>query len=715
MEKSIYSSSWYRVADLKPRLRGHARIHRYHFRGQLWYMLQDRTSGRFHRFTPSTYLVISLLDGERSVQEIWDLACERLGDDVLTQDEMIRLLAQLYSSNVLFGDVMPDMDEMSDRIGRQRKRKLLMSFINPLAIRIPLVDPEKFLNATFPLVRPFFSWFGVVLFIAVVSYALLLAGLNWAPLTENIADRVLATESLLLLLITYPFIKTLHELGHGYAVKKWGGEVHEIGIMFLVFMPVPYVDASDTSSFHEKWHRAAVSAAGILVELFLAAIAMLIWVEAGEGLVRAFAFNVMLIGGVSTILFNGNPLLKFDGYYVFSDLIEIPNLAQRSNRYIGYLIQRYLFKVADPDSPVTAKGEAFWLFFYSIASFLYRIVIVVSIVLFVATKFFVIGVLMAIWSVTLMFALPLSKQFMFLLKSPVLRNHRGRAVAVTIAFIATVAGLLLLVPVPYATVTEGVVWTPDEAVIYARAEGVVDELLVSPGTQVNKGDPLLRLIDPLLESEYRILELRRDELQLRYAAEDIDDRVEAKIVHEQLMHTTADLKLAQEKRDNLLVKSTESGVFILQRADDLPGRFFYKGETIGYVIRMEDQIVRAIVVEDQADLVRNRVQAVEIKLAGKISESLPARIVREVPALSDTLPSMALSTEGGGEILIDPGAKDGIRVLANLLHLEIQPDSPFANVALGERVYVRISHGSEALASRIYRTIRQVFLKQFNV
>ena len=106
-------------------------------------------------------------------------------------------------------------------------------------------------------------------------------------------------------------MKALHELGHSYAVKRWGGEVHEIGIMFLVFMPVPYVDASESAGFQSKWQRAFVGAAGILVEIFLASLALFIWLNAEEGLVRAFAFNVMLIGGVSTLFFNGNPLLRF--------------------------------------------------------------------------------------------------------------------------------------------------------------------------------------------------------------------------------------------------------------------------------------------------------------------------------------------------------------------------------------------------------------------
>ena len=426
MEQSYFSASWYRVAELRLRLRDHVRLHRTIYRGQVWYVLQDRTSGRFHRFTPETYFVISLMDGGHTVQDIWDLTCEQLQEKALTQDEIIRLLAQLHQADVLSGDVPPDIEELAERGKKQRKRMMMMNFMNPLAIRLGIVDPNEFLNATNYLVRPIFSWFGALVFIAIVGYAAILVGMNWSVLTSNVADRVLTTQNIILLLLAYPCIKTVHELGHAFAVKRWGGDVHEIGIMMLVFMPVPYVDASDSIAFHSKWQRALVGGAGILVEILLAAIAMIVWVNAEEGLVRAFAFNVMLIGGVSTVLFNGNPLLKYDGYYVLGDLLEIPNLATRSNRYIGYLVQKYAFDMDWVQSPVTAPGEAKWMFSYAIVAFIYRIFLSASIVVFVSKKFFIIGTIIAIWAIILMVGVPLGKALWFLLTNPGLRRNWRR-------------------------------------------------------------------------------------------------------------------------------------------------------------------------------------------------------------------------------------------------------------------------------------------------
>jgi putative peptide zinc metalloprotease protein len=186
--------------------------------------------------------------------------------------------------------------------------------------------------------------------------------------------------------------------------------------MFLVFLPVPYVDASSSASFRDKWQRALVGAAGIIVELILAAFALFVWLNAEEGIVRAFAFNVMLIGGISTVLFNGNPLLRFDGYYVLSDLLEIPNLGDRSKRYISHLLIRHVFGVKDAVSPATVPSERFWFIVFGISSFVYRMFIVSVIILVVAAKFFVIGVLLAIWSSIMMLGIPMAKSVWFLLQ-----------------------------------------------------------------------------------------------------------------------------------------------------------------------------------------------------------------------------------------------------------------------------------------------------------
>ena len=715
MEKSFHSSSWYRVADLKLRLRRHAKLYRTHYRGQLWYVLQDRTSGRFHRFSPSSYMIISMMDGKRTIQETWDIACARLDDDTLTQDEVIRLLGQLHSADVLFGDIPPDIDELAERGQRQRQRKLMMSFMNPLAIRVPLLDPEKFISATFPLVRPLFSIFGVLLFLGVVGYGISLAAIHWTELTENVVDRVLTAQNLAVLVVCYSGIKALHELGHAYSVKRWGGDVHEIGIMFLVFMPVPYVDASDAMSFPNKWRRALVGGAGILVEAFLAAVAMIVWASAEEGLLRAFAFNTMLIGGISTLLFNGNPLLKFDGYYVLSDVLEIPNLAQRAVQHIGYLIKRYAFGVESAESPATAPGEPFWFVTYGISAFLYRLFITFAIVLFVSSQFFFLGVILAFWAVVLMFGWPLSKCVWFLLTNPVLRRNRGRAFAVTGSGVAVVALLLFAVPLPHATIAEGIIWVSGDQIVHAEADGVVVEVSATPNEKVSAGEPLLRLYDPTIDARASLLAGRIEELERRLAVVDLTNSVEKQVLEEELRHARGDQEVTEQRRQNLTVRSGATGVLILPEADNLVGRFVRKGDVVGYVTDFRDPLIRVIVTEDRVDLVRSHTESVEIRYASAPGYSVVAWVEREVPALSTELPSMALSVDGGGRIALDPTVAGRRQALSKMLQLDLRigPNAEFRTI--GERVYVRFDHGVEPIAAQIYRVLRQVFLRRFNI
>lgn len=716
MSKSFHSPHWYRVKDKRPRLRSHARFFRTEYRGQIWYVLQDRGSGRFHRFSGASYFIASLLDGQHTLDEIWQIAGDALSDeDALTQDEILQLLSQLHNADVLYADGAPDIVEMVERGQKMRRKKRVMSFLNPLAVRIPLLDPEGFLKVTMPLVRPLFSIFGLIAYLALLAYGGTLVVTHWGGLTENVLDRVLSAESLLLLLVTYPVVKAIHELGHAYSITRWGGEVHEIGVMFLVFMPVPYVDASDSLSFPSKWRRAFVAAAGILVELGLAALAMIIWVNAEGGLVRAFAFNTMLISGVSTLFFNGNPLLRFDGYYVLSDLLEIPNLAARANQYIGYLVQRYALGVKDARNPATARGERSWFVLYGISAFIYRIFITAAIILLVSSRFFSLGILLAIWSVVLMFGVPLAKQLWFLLASPKLRDRRTRALGVVLSAVGGLCALLFLVPLPYSTIAEGVVWVPGDGAVHAEEGGVVTAVSVRQGQAVEPDQILIRMEDPLLAARVDLLKATVAETGLRRASMAVSDPAAARIAASELEHAQADLALAKERQQALDIRAGISGRIALIETTDLPGRFVNKGQLLGYISSFSDPVIRAVVPEQDADFVRQRTRGIDVRFVTQPENSYVARVIREVPALEASLPSLALATQGGGNIVLDPGDSSGLRTLQNLLHLDLKLDKSHDFETIGDRVLIRFAHDPMSLGERVYRRIRQVFLRQFNI
>ncbi|MBW1686920.1 MAG: hypothetical protein JRS35_17855 [Deltaproteobacteria bacterium] len=712
---STFSSSWYRVAGLKPRLRSHARFSRHHYRGEPWYVLQDPSSGRSHRLTPSAYQIVGLMNGERTTQEIWQLVDERLGDDAPTQDETIRLLGQLHFADALRCDVPPDTLEMFRRRQRRADGERWRRFTNPLSIKIPLFDPDAFLVRWLPLFRPLFSWPAVVAWCLVVVGAALVAASRWTELTQGAATELLDPRSLLVLWIAYPIVNALHDLGHAFATRRWGGEVHEIGIMFLVLMPIPYVDASSASSFPEKWRRAAIGAAGILVELGIAALALLVWAHTEPGLVRSVAYHVVWIGGTSALLFNGNPLLRFDGYYVLSDLIEIPNLAARSRQHLAALILRKGFGLEKVRDPVTARGEPAWFVGYGVASFLYRLVVVFGIALFVAGKFFVVGVLLALFAVAMQVVLPLLRQISFLLTSPRLGANRTRAVGVSAAVALAIVVLALLVPIPSRTRAEGVVWPPEGAEVRAHADGFVLRVLARPGEVVDPGDPLVLTRDPSLEARVAVLEAQRRELGARHHAERGRDRVRARITEEEIKTTGAALAYARERVGEVVVRSATRGTFVVLRPGDLLGRFVEQGDLIGYVLGESIDTVRVVLPQADAALVRDRTERVEVRLSRRIGRVLPATIRREVPGATHRLPSPALGSRGGGRFAVDPSDPDGLRTLEPVFQLEVALAHAASIGEIGGRAYVRLDHGAEPAAAQAYRSLRRLFLRRLGV
>jgi putative peptide zinc metalloprotease protein len=473
MSEVLFSSAWYRVAALRPRLRRHAQIHRHHYRGQLWYILQDHASQRVHRFSPAAYSVIGLMDGKRTVEALWEVASARLGDDAPTQDELIQLLTHLHAADMLQCDVPPDTTELLLRYERQRRQTWQNRLLSPFYVRLPLFDPELFLQRLLPWIRPCFSGLGLLLWLLVVGTAMLLAAMHWHDLTEDIVDRVLVPHNLLLLWLVFPVLKTLHEFGHAFATKSYGGEVHEMGVMLLVFTPCPYVDASAASAFRSKWHRMMVGAAGMIVELFLASLALFVWLNVEPGVVRAMTYNVMFIAGISTVLFNGNPLLRYDGYYIFADYLEIPNLRVRARAYLRYLWERYAFGHLEAESEIATPSERRWFVCYGIAALIYRLVVFVAVSMFIANRFFFIGAVLAIGGLVAGGATPLVRLLTYLSTSPRLRGIRLRSGLVVGCVTALVVGAVCFAPVPLRSRAEGVIWVPEGARVRATANGFV--------------------------------------------------------------------------------------------------------------------------------------------------------------------------------------------------------------------------------------------------
>lgn len=715
MSEPLFSSSWYRIAGLQPRLRKHAQIHRHEYRGEVWHILQNHITGQHFRFNPIVYHIIGLMDGRRTVKELWDLALEAFGDDAPTQDDLVRLLGQLHSADVLICDIPPDTRELFSRGENIRRSKVRQTLLSPLAWRFPLVDPERFLRHLEPFSRFIFSWWSAAVWLAVVLTAAVLGFMHRSELTHDVFDRVLAMDNIALLWVVYPCIKFLHEMGHALAVKRWKGEVHEMGIMLLVFIPVPYVDASSSSSFPKRLQRAMVSGAGILVELFVAALALFLWLAIEPGTLRSALYNAIFIGGVSTLFFNGNPLLRYDGYYILSDILAIPNLAQRGQEYAAYLVKRRIFGLKKTQPPHLSPGEPFWLLFYFVSSFIYRIMVYIAIILFISGKFFFFGIILGIWALLSMAVFPLGKALNFVLFSPALREKRTRAIATVGVPAALLAGFLFAVPFPSWTRVEGVIWVPEESVIRAGAGGFVKEVVAKPGSMLRAGDLILESEDPNLSAERDVLVAELHLLQARYTAEVVSDRLKARLTKEEMIPVQERISWIREQLSGLRVITPVGGKLVLQRDTDLPGRYLQKGEIVGYILQGSRPTVRVVVPQTHVDMIRNRKKSIEVRLARQIGRKFSGTLVRETPAGLDRLPSTALGSAGGGQVTIDPSDEERVKTFERTFQLDLEIPLSLSDVSVNERVYVRFNFEPEPPATQWYRALRRLFMRRFDL
>lgn len=711
MSGVLFSQDWWQIAQLKPQLKNHVLVSSHRYRGRRYYVLMDQTSGQSRRLSPESYWIVGRMDGQQSVADLWDEASRALGSDLPTHEEVLQLLASLYQANLIKMDASGEITELLQRQQDNFERRWLAKLKSPLSIQIPLVDPNKFLNATQTWVAPMFTPFAFVLWGICIICLSIFAGLHWEALSSNVADRVLAMDNLLLMAFIYPLVKLLHELGHGYCVKKYGGEVHEMGVMLLVFVPIPYVDATASAAFNRKYKRILVAAAGIMVELFIAALAMFVWVNSEEGLVKSIAFNVVFIAGVSTVLVNGNPLLRFDGYYVFSDLLEIPNLGQRANKFWAHIVKKLFFGIRGLPPIAIDKKEALWLFWYGAASYLYRIVLMVTIVLFVAQKYFFVGVVLAFWAFVNSFIWPTVSAFKKMIKDSDIKQSKRNPWGVTSLFLATLIALFC-VPLPLTTTVQGVTDIDPINRVVVGENCFISSLEVLPGTRVMSGDLLVRCENPELEVNINLLALQLQEVKAKRQGF-WDSPTSAQLVDKEIERLETELEEMSERISALNIFAYSTGVWWVKKPESLEGKFYPRGSVLGYILQEENMNVLAMVEEADIDLLRGSVEHVSAKRSSNLSIIHHPQSWHVQPATTKTLVSQALSDQYGGNIVLNPGATEN-KAIGNYFNLEFRFEQ-WQNPRVEERVFLKFDHGDEALGLRCYRALRRIFLRYFDV
>lgn len=722
--QEFQSAHWYRISGVRIRLAGHIQARRQTFRSQVWYVLFDSLTQRTHRLTPQAWHVVARMDGRRTVEDLWQASLDALGAEAAPQSELVQLLSQLHAADALISDAMPDLDELIDRRDKRRAQIWKRNLTNPLSIRFRLFDPDEFLSRTRPLWQWAFTPVGLMMWLAAVLPAGVAAMMHWPELANNSADQLLSASSLLTMLLVYPVVKLLHEFAHACAAKAFGAEVHDMGLMFLVFMPLPYVDASGSAAFASKWQRAAVAAAGMMMELLLGALALGLWLLVEPGIARSVLFSVMVIGGVSTLLFNGNPLLRFDGYYVLCDIIEIPNLAQRSNDHWKWLVRHHAFGLKTAAAANATPGELRWLVGYAPVSLVYRIAISIGIALYLGQEFALVGLAIGLWSLTTLVVWPLIKGAHYLVSSPELANRRFRPGAVVSAAVIAVVVFTMVIPAPLSTYAEGLVWVDEDAQLRAEEAGFVASLYASTGQALRVGQPVAVMVNDSLDVDVETSLAAEVRTQISFLSALADrhsgnsvsrSRVEAAMQAQAHQQALGKLAHSEARLARLVIVASRDGQAQIPRAADLPGRWLKKGETIGHLATQQPPIVRAVVTQEDIDLVRSRLAKIEVRLAGDVRTQWQATVIREVPAGQDMVPSDALTLAGGGLIAADVSDPQRIRALNRVFQFDLQLPAAAKASLIGERAHIRFVHGSEPLAAQLARRVRQLFLSRLSL
>ena len=713
----VHSPRWYRVADLKPRLSTQLQLRRQHLRGETWYVLSDPVQGRSVRLNAAAYALAARLDGQRTVQQLWERSLAH-AEDAATQDEVIDILAQLREAALVHFDRLADFDTLLPHLDKTTRPAGGKSL---LAWRISLGNPAILLNRLSALPGVLFSRTALVVWGLAVLLLLALT-LQHAPALWAHAQLWLTTPRYALLaVVLFVPIKLVHELAHGLAVRRWGGQVRDAGLTLMMLMPVPYVDASAASSFVQRRHRVVVSAAGMMAELALAAVALPLWLWLDEGLMQDAAFVTLFVAGVSTLMFNGNPLQRLDGYFILTDTLELPNLATRSRAWWLHWLRSHVLRLPGLEPMAVARGEGPWLLAYAPLAWLYLLLIGTLIVTWLGQLSLVLGVLGAVWLVWQMGMRPAIRLLGQLNQAALGQASTARRWHRVMLGGGALLAAVLLVPMPQRTVVQGVVWPVDQAQLRATESGVIEAVLVPNGGTVAAGQVVMRLSNPQLEAAHarqlaRVSALEATLYDALPTGSDASGDGRAGNARADLSAAQAELQQINVRLAGLLVQAQASGPIALPQGHDLPGQYVSRGSLVGQVLTDAPPTVRVALPEAQAAELRERGGAVSVWLSSSPQAGRDAHLARDSVGAVARLPSAALSTRRGGDVPTDPRHADDLTPLQPVVLLDVGlvQASGLSTERIGERAWVRFEAGYSPLLWQGLRWLQQQALRRFN-
>ena len=719
--------------------------------GRSYWIVKDPIGSKYYRFQDEEYYILKSLDGTKSLDVIKEDFEAKFPPQKITLEEIQSFVGQLHQCSLIVVSVPDQGHELLKRRKKRRRQELLAASTNILAIRFKGVDPNRFFDAVVPYVRWCFHPITLWCCLLLMASALLLIGIEFDHFRSKLPEfqQFFGPGNLLMLSATLFFTKVLHEFGHGFSCKVLGGECHELGVMILVLTPCLYCNVSDSWMLPNKWKRAGIGVAGVFVECTLASICTFIWWFTNENMLHYLCLNIMFISSVSTIIFNINPLLRYDGYYILADILEIPNLRQKATKVMSQKAQEWFLGMETQEDPFLPKRNQFWFAAYTVAAVCYRWVVMASILFFVYRFFDSYGLKVVAQGIAAMslyglLVMPLWKIGKFFWVPGRIHKVKKSHFYPSLAGLLALIGVFVFVPFPYSIYAPAVLElrqndASTSNVLAPKSGGVLAKICVKEGEYVQAGQELVVLKNPQLFSELNALqgELHETERDLQ-ANEQLGNDQEAVARKQEDLAKIEGLKRAidalREECMRLTITAPISGVVVspywrmdrttkfqddsseLTQWDGTPllqRNLFTTIEpgveicSIGDIKRLE-----AVIVVDQSKI--NFIQpgqSVKLKLTERPEETYFAEVKEALDVENKRMEEVPyqLSAKGGGPVATETGEGGVERPQSASFRVRVDFDNGDELIRVGMTAKAKIKATPQTLSQRLMRLIREVF------
>lgn len=692
----ILSEQWYRIAALCPRLNPQASIRRVAYRGKPWIVMVMPDGRDRVRLNAPAWAFFGRCSGSQTSESLWQILVAQRPEDLPSQDELLTMTFELWRIGALTFDRPADFGLLNAEPLAPRRAAPASSW---MAWRVPLGCPDALFARLDPLAHRVFGRAGLVTAVAISALGAALAVGHLDVLGELLGRLPHSPNLWLATWIAFVALKLLHEAAHGLALRRFGLPVPEWGFTLMLLTPVPYVDAGPADGLPSAANRFVVSAAGLLVEGSVAVLALLIAIGLPAGAPRDFALVVFMVGAVSSWAVNANPLLRFDGYFAVTDLLELPNLASRSAAHWTRLSRRALRMPVRGDA-AHSRLESALCWVYAPASWGLRAALAAAATAWFAqvSPWLAIGLGTALaWS--LLFAPALRGLRALTWSAPgSAGSARARTIVAGVAGVAAV--ILAVVPVQRMEHAGGVVWlTDDRAVRTATGGLVVEAPEVREGRLVVAGEPLFRLDNPELAVKRAQLDLQIAQLQTERADAQRSDLARAQRLGLDLATREAERERVEQRLRELDIRATHDGHLVLVAPHHWSGRVVSQGTTLAWVAPLheaEAPLVRVAMPATRSQDLTGGTQAIWVTFASNPHRRWSATLERDHRTAQHDLPSAALSDRFGGGLSADPADPGGSRALQRVVLLDVRLAPPRGDVTasvlpaarLGERAEV---------------------------